>query len=210
MMVAMSEAARNPAYRVLTERLLLRCWSPADAPQLRAALDASDNYLRPWIPFMREEPRTVDETAQWLRGHRAMFDRDENYRYGVFTRDGSTVLGETMLLDRVGPDAREIGYWMDVRQSGHGYATEAAGAMVHVAFEIDGVDHLEIHCSPDNAPSIAVAKKLGFHHEATLKARFRDCNDDLHDTMVWTLFAADARGQRAAIECFDAAGRPLS
>ena len=32
------------AYRVETERLVLRCWSPLDAPVLRAALDANDQH----------------------------------------------------------------------------------------------------------------------------------------------------------------------
>ncbi len=42
------------AYRVETQRLVLRCWSPGDAPRLRAALDICDTHLRPMIPFMKK------------------------------------------------------------------------------------------------------------------------------------------------------------
>ena len=48
------------AYRVETPRLVLRCWSPEDAPELRRALDDSDQHLRPWIPFMKDEPRNLE------------------------------------------------------------------------------------------------------------------------------------------------------
>ena len=88
------------AYRVETDRLLLRCWSPEDAPALRAALDESDQHLRPWIPFMKDEPRTLSQTVDWLRQHRANFDTDKLYRYGVFSREDQTLVGENMLLPR--------------------------------------------------------------------------------------------------------------
>ena len=161
---------------------------------------------------MKDEPRSLDATVHWLRGHRAMFDRDEHKRYAIFDRDETTLLGETMLLDRAGSGALEIGYWIDIRHAGQGYATESTAAMVRLGFEHDRIDRLEIHCSPNNHASFAVAEKLGFHHEATLAARFHDCDNNPQDSMVWTLFAKDypnSPAAKLAIECLDAAGRPL-
>lgn len=212
MICRMGSSRPNPAYRILSERLLIRCWSPADAGALRESLDASDAHLRPWIPFMKEEPRSLEETVRVLRENRAMFDSDENYRYGVFSPDEKTLFGEVMLLNRVGPGAREIGYWMDLRQSGKGHASEAVAAMVQVAFVLDRVERLEIHCSPENLASVKVAEKLGFVHEATLKARFRNPAGELGDTVIWTMFADGYAGSVASkleLECFDAAGQPL-
>ena len=104
------EPKTRTAYRVETERLVLRCWSPADAPVLRAALDACDQHLRPWIPFMKDEPRTLEQSAQWLRGHRAAFDTGTMFRYAVFDKAEQSMLGENMLMARVGPGGLEIGY----------------------------------------------------------------------------------------------------
>ena len=67
----MTESPLDTAYRIETDRLLIRCWSPADAPVLRAALDESDQHLRPWIPWMKDEPKSLDETAAGLRIKRA-------------------------------------------------------------------------------------------------------------------------------------------
>lgn len=200
----------NTVYRIETDRTVVRCWTPADAAALRDALDASDAHLRPWIPFMEHEPRSRVETQQSLRGWRASFDRDEHFRFAVLDRTESQLLGEVMLLDRTGPDARELGYWVDARHCGRGYASEAIRALLHVAFARYGWSRLEAHCSPDNTASIRTVETLGFHHEATLARRFRAPNGELQDTAIWTLFAADYVRPETTPRCFDAAGRPLA
>ncbi len=55
---------QRPATRIETERLVIRCREESDAPQVRASLDASDAHLRPWVPFMKQEPQSVDGTRQ--------------------------------------------------------------------------------------------------------------------------------------------------
>lgn len=193
--MSLAQGNKKPvAYRVETARLVLRCWNPEDAPALRAALDESDQHLRPWIPFMKDEPRTLEQTIEWLRSHRANFDTDQLHRYGVFSREDGSLLGENMLLARVGPGGLEVGYWTHINSGGHGYATEASCAMIRVAFELAGVERVEIHCAPDNGASAAIPEKLGFRLEATLKDRAPDTEGDMHDLMIWTLFAEDYPG----------------
>ena len=182
---------RRPAYRVETDRLLIRCWEPADGPRLRAALDELDDYLRPWIPWMRHEPQPLERTVARLRGYRASFDLDRDYRYAVFDPAGRDLIGEAGLYPRVGPNAREIGYWIHARHAGRGYAFEAAAAMVRVAFEIDRIDRLEIHCAPQNVASNVIPRKLGFVLEATLARRSFDACEKPQDLAIWTLFASD-------------------
>mgnify|MGYP001820244459 CR=1 FL=1 len=197
------------AYRVETDRLVLRCWSPEDAPRLRAALDVCDTHLRPWIPFMKDEPRSLDQTAHWLRGIRASFDSDQHYRYAVFDSGEHSLLGENMLLKRVGPGGLEIGYWTHVDCGRQGYATEASSAMVRVAFEVAGVERVEIHCAPGNLASSAIPARLGFRHEATLTGRAPDTEGNIHDLMIWTLFREDyaaspaSRMTMCAYNCLD-------
>ena len=96
-MKAGDESKIETAYRVETDRLVLRCWSPGDAPVLRAALDACDAHLRPMIPFMKDEPRSLQQTARWLREIRAAFDLGQMFRYVVFDAKEQKLLGENML-----------------------------------------------------------------------------------------------------------------
>jgi RimJ/RimL family protein N-acetyltransferase len=192
------------AYRVETGRLVLRCWSPEDASRCREALDVCDDHLRPMIPFMKDEPRTLQQTAQWLRGHRAAFDLDQMYRYAVFDANEQKLLGENMLLARVGPGGLEIGYWTHKDAIGKGIATESTCALIRVAFEIEKVDRVEIMCVPENSASASIPAKLGFTHEATLKKRALDSEGGICDLMVWSLFAADYPSSPAARTTFRA------
>lgn len=211
----MNQAAKRPipAYRIETERLLLRCLGPEDTPAVRAALDRSDQHLRPWIPFMKDEPRSLAETAGALRQHRARFDLGEYFRYGVFERDGGALVGENMLLDRVGQGGLEIGYLTYLGFEGRGYASEATCAMVRAAFEVHGVDRVEIHCAPENAASAAIPARLGFTHEATLRRRAWDTDGVVRDLMIWTLFVSeypDSPARQAAMQAWDGQGEKLS
>ena len=208
----MRSESRGPAYRVETVRLVLRCWSPRDAPLLRASLDASAAHLAPFIPFMRDEPRTLEQTARWLRALRADFDLDRHFRYAVFDRAEEVLLGEAMLLDRAQSGDREVGFWIDERHCRKGYASEAAAALTRLAFELEGVDRVELHCSTNNVASAAVAAKLGYTHEATLGRRLTDRRGERGDIMVWVLFQKDFSetfGSGMAVRAYDVLDRRL-
>jgi RimJ/RimL family protein N-acetyltransferase len=196
------------AYRIETPRLTLRCWSPEDAPAFRSAVDHSDKHLRPWIPFMVDEPRSMTETVNWLRKLRSDFDRSENFRFGVFLKDG-TLIGENVLLQRVGPDALEIGYLTHLGFERGGYCTEASSAVIKVAFETYKARRIEIHHAADNPASGMIPKRLGFTHEATLRDHMDDTEGNLHDAWIWCLHAHDYPGtpsESSEIRCFDALG----
>ncbi|HEX6038344.1 GNAT family protein [Longimicrobium sp.] len=202
----------GPAYRIHTPRLVIRCWSPADAPLLADAITASVEHLRPWMPWVHSEPEELETKVQRLRSFRAKFDQDEDYIYALFSPDEREVLGGTGLHPRVGTDALEIGYWISAPHVGRGLATEAAAALTRVAFEVNGVERMEIRCDPANVRSAAVPAKLGYTHEATLRARVIGGDGALQPGMIWTLLRDEypaTPSAAAPVEAFDAAGRRL-
>jgi len=190
---------RPPAVvRVETERLILRSWEAADAPELRAVLDAEDDHLRPYIPWMRDEPRSLEATATWLSGHADDFAAGRSWRFPFFDRSSGALLGQTGLFDRVGELGLETGYWVRRAAVGRGYASEATSAMVRLAFDLHGVDRVEIHHAVENETSGAVARRLGFTCEATLRRRAVDSEGGIHDRRIWSLFAEEFPDSPAA------------
>lgn len=203
------ETKPNPAYRIQTPRLVLRCWQPCDAPLLKAAVDASREHLQPWMAWVGEEPEPLEPIAQRLRSFRGKFDLDENFIYGIFDLAETRVLGGTGLHPRLGEGGIEIGYWIHTNETRQGLATEVAAALTRVAFEIHQVDRVEIHCEPANLASAAVPRKLGYSYEGTLRRRSQFTQDDWRDSMIWTLFASDYPQSASAelpIQAWDAAG----
>ena len=208
----MMDKIQARAYRIETRRTVIRCWNPQDAPLLEAAVDASRDHLHPWVPWAHES-QDLEERIELLRRFRGQFDLDQDYFYGIFNLDESRVLGGTGLHKRLGERAREIGYWIHVDYINQGYATEVVTALSRVAFEIEQVSRVEIHCDPGNVRSAAVPRKAGFTHEATLRNRYFESDGKPRDTMIWTLFADEYQGSPASeaeIKVFDVIGRPLT
>jgi RimJ/RimL family protein N-acetyltransferase len=136
--------------------------------------------------------------VELLRTFRGMFDRGEDFVYGIFDGAEQRVLGGSGLHPRVGDGAREIGYWIAADAVRRGYCTEATAAIVRTGFEVERLHRIEIHCDPANEASAAVPRKLGFTHEATLRDRLRTAEGEWRDAMIWTLLAADYAGTPSA------------
>jgi len=208
----MPSAFPGPAYRIVTPRLVLRCWNPQDAPLLKNAVQANVDHLLPWLPFARNEPEELQVKIERMRHWRSRFDSDGDYVYGIFNAEESRVVGGTGLHKRVGDQAFEIGYWIDQELINQGYATEVSAALVKTAFEIMGARRIEIHCDPLNHRSAAVPRKLGFIHKATLRERFPTSESQWTDIMIWSIFAGDypqSPAQQIKIQAFDSANRQI-
>ena len=200
------------AHEIRTGRLRMRGWRAEDAPLVRASLDASDAHLRPWVPFMKSEPQDLEGTRKWIAWRQEQFAARKNFCYAILPREDGSLLGEVMLLGRAGAGALEIGYWIDVRHTGHGYATEAAAALVWTGFQLHGCDRLRMVCDPRNESSFRIPKKLGFAHVETRVGAYVDDAGQKRNSMIWELESADFAGtpaHGATLEAYDEAGARL-
>ena len=70
-------------------------------------------------------------------------------------------------LLELGLTGLEFGYTVFTPHRRKGYAKEAAAALMGWAQEKHGIDSFVVSISPDNAPSLAVARALGFRKVAS-------------------------------------------
>jgi RimJ/RimL family protein N-acetyltransferase len=163
------------------------------------------------MPWVHEEPKTIEERVDLLRTFRGRFDLSEDFIYGIFNLDESEVVGDTGLHTRQGKQVREIGYWIHADLAGKGFATEAAGALTKVAFEINQVRRVEIRCDPKNERSAAILMKLEFIAEGVLRSN-AEFMGSARDTEVWSLVSQDypsSLASEAEISAFDVVGEIL-
>ncbi len=206
----MPEPAITPPYRIVTPRLVVRCWRPADAPLLVEALKASAAHLSSWMPWAREEPQPLDKKVELLRQFRGKFDLGQDFIYAILDPAESRVIGGTGLHPRVESGALEIGYWVHVADQGKGYITESTAALVRVAFEVCKLRRVEVRNAPQNVRSGAVPGRLGFVLEGTKRRCIGTDATGWHDAQIWTMFAEEYPSSPAAkqpVEAYDAAER---
>lgn len=146
--------------RITTPRLVLRWWEDSDAPALVGVVSANIEHLRPWMPWIAFEPQTAEQRMALFDEWRTEAEAGGDTVYGVFL-DGRPI-GGSGLHRRQGPTTLEIGYWLDRRHTGNGYATELAGALTDTAFTQPEIEHVQIHHDRANPASGAVPRRLGF------------------------------------------------
>lgn len=201
----------NPAYRIETKRLVIRCYNPSDAKLLTDAVNESREHLKPWMPWANDETVTVADRVKALQSFRGRFDLGESYVYGIFNPEETRLLGGTGLHTRIGENQFEIGYWIHKDFVNQGLVTESSAALTKVAFEIIRVHRVEIHCDPTNLASAAVPRKLGYTHEGTLREK-TSFLDRWSDSMVWGMLESEYASSPAAkmeVKVFGASGEQL-
>lgn len=178
-----------PTPTLHTARLRLRPFDDDDAGVL-FALHSNAHVLRywdspPWTERGRAERfiATCRQLAEEGAGTRLAVDRGSD---GAFIGWCS--------LTRWNPDHRSasMGYCFDEEAWGHGYATEAARAVLQWAFDTLDLNRVQAETDTRNAACARVLEKLGFVREGTLR---EDCvvDGEVSDSWVYGLLRREWR-----------------
>jgi RimJ/RimL family protein N-acetyltransferase len=153
---------------LMTQRLMLRELGELDWPAVHEY--ASDPEV---VRYMLWGPNTAAESLGFVQ--RAMEYRCEQprmvYDLAVIIKAQGRLIGGCgiQVLDNSDDREGEIGYCFNRRYWGHGYATEAARALVEFGFSELGLHRISATCDPENVPSARVLEKIGMQREGHLR-----------------------------------------
>lgn len=100
---------------------------------------------------------------------RAIGAEGEALTFGVELTDTGQLIGDVMLrFASAEHRGGEIGWVLHPGHSGHGYATEAAHAVLHLAFDQLGLHRVIARVDARNAASLRLGDRLGMRREAHL------------------------------------------
>jgi RimJ/RimL family protein N-acetyltransferase len=172
-----------------TDRLRLRAFDDTDADAL-FVLHGDAQVLRYWdSPPWRDPARAV----RFLAASRDMAEEGTGARLAVDRLSDGAFLGWCSLT-RWNPDFRSasMGYCYGAAAWGHGYATEAARAVLQWAFATLDLNRVQAETDTRNTASARVLEKLGFVREGTLR---EDCvvDGDVSDSWVYGLLRREWR-----------------
>ncbi|HEY3558716.1 MAG TPA: GNAT family N-acetyltransferase [Kribbella sp.] len=172
-----------PTPTLSTDRLRLRPFEDADADAL-FALHSNAHVLRYWdSPPWSERSRA----ERFITACRTMAEEGTGARVAIDRASDGAFIGWCS-LSRWNPEYRSaaLGYCFTEASWGHGYATEAARAVLQWAFDTLDLNRVQAEADTRNIASARVLEKLGFRHEGTLR---EDCivNGDISDSWVYGL-----------------------
>ena len=138
----------------------------------RAKIAAWDDLQR-WMSWAVDGSETIEA----LREHFIAGASEKNHLIAIEKNSGRFVLstGATPMPDK--ERQFEVGYWAAREMRGHGYATEAANAVIRYAFQVLGANSVYICHYEGNAPSQNVIEKLGFTKTGVVKNAHTRCTD---------------------------------
>jgi RimJ/RimL family protein N-acetyltransferase len=143
-------------------RLRLRSLRADDLAALHA-IRSREDVVR-WLYF---DPPTEDDTRAWLAGVLAR-PPEAGLTLAVELRDSGELVGHVNLIVDPANRQGEIGFIFHPEHQGHGYATEAARALLDHAFQHHGLHRVYGRLEPRNDASARVLEKLGMRREAHL------------------------------------------
>jgi ribosomal-protein-alanine N-acetyltransferase len=157
--------------RIETARLVLRRPRLEDADSIFYRY-ASDSDVARYLAWPRHQ--SIDDTLQFLKMSDADWSRGPVGPYLIESRATGGLLGSTGLMVPTLKSA-VTGYVLARDAWGRGYATEALRAMIELATDLS-VREVRALCHPDNAASVHVLEKGGFHRGGTVKELFPNLN----------------------------------
>jgi ribosomal-protein-serine acetyltransferase len=159
----------------------------ADAHELHALIERNRAQLAKWIQWAQGQ--TQEQTLAFIRRARTKESEGSGLERAIVA-DGRIVgVAGFPTIDRADRSAA-IGYWLDEAHQGRGVMTSAVAALVSHAFENRQLNRLEIRADVENTPIRAVAERLGFRYEGTLRQAYR-VGERYSDDAVYSMLASD-------------------
>ena len=149
-----------------TERLVLRPFRRDDVPAVERMLitphiaEHTLNFPHPYPPGFAQD---------WISRHLAWAERGIHLQWAIALRD-DTPVGAIGIALSTDPPHGDIGYWVGPDYWNHGYATEAAKAVIAYGFGTLDLTRMQATCFTGNEASARVLQKAGMREEGVLPA----------------------------------------
>ena len=156
----------RPSYPIRTRRLALRPFTRDDLDAVHAY--SSDPEVVRFLYWEVAPDREASANALAGKlGHGTLTEAGQSLILAIEHAETGDVVGEVVLkwLNRYHQQG-EIGFVLNPAHQGHGYATEAARALLGLAFDGLGLRRVIGRCDARNEGSAHVMERLGMRREA--------------------------------------------
>ncbi len=177
-----------PTLPIRTERLVLRYVTHDDLDALRYYTDPE---VCRYLPFSAADETALAARVAMMSERLAPSEPDEVLSLAVVHDDA--LIGDVILRLRARtneqspPSVAEIGWAFAPSYAGRGFATEAATALVDLAFGNYPLHRLVANLDPRNVRSSALCERIGMTREAHLRRDWPEVDGTWTDNVIYGL-----------------------
>ncbi|WP_315907129.1 GNAT family N-acetyltransferase [Priestia koreensis] len=160
-MIGTERVKQMHTYFLTSERMGFREMKSSDLPNLMTI------FSDPIAMTYYQDTKTEQEALQWIQWTKQNYQVFQTGLWVVEDKQAGNFIGLCGLIPHKidGQVEIEIGYLLKRSYWNQGLATEAAGACLKYGFDVLKFNRIVSLISPDNAPSIRVAQKIGMVRE---------------------------------------------
>lgn len=170
-----------------TQRLLLRPIQLDDKQTLfDYRKDEETNKYQGWIP------KTIGDVEEFIGKLEPQLNIPESwFQMAIIEKENQVFIGDLGIhfLEESSQQV-ELGYTLNKKFQGKGYATEAINTVINYLFSELNKHRITASVDPENSPSFKLLERLGFIKEA----HFRESlfiNDEWVDDIIYALLAKE-------------------
>lgn len=171
----LKEEAVNKYYFPTPDRILKKYNINKDnINDLKRARKIFMEQLNDWD---RQKPFYENKISNVVNG-----DLSHKFTWSIFLKTGEPI-GQITVQPQENypsnPEIRDIGWFIDPKYQGNGYATEAAFAVLNFMFNSVEIERIETSAAISNQASWKLMEKLGFERVGEYQSTYFDENDNI-------------------------------
>ncbi|MDN4074211.1 GNAT family protein [Fictibacillus sp. CENA-BCM004] len=149
------------------EHFFLKLLDPSDSEALLQLEVDNREFFQMYSPLRNDEFYTLEGQRERLEVINKMREMGHQYTFGIFLKGSEELIGDVSLfkIERGPAQTGMLGYCLDHHHNGKGYMTKVVKRMITFAFNVKKLHRIEAGVMPQNAGSIKVLEKAGFHRE---------------------------------------------
>lgn len=159
------------------------------AEELFAMMQADWEYFRAWMPNLVQNHNSAAASAGFIQGALNRFAAGTEIAAGI-RKDGKLVGFISLKSISLQHRTANIGYFLSATAQGGGLVTKACRVMLDYAFDELKLNRVDIYCAAENVKSRAVAERLGFTYEGSLRDA-QWLHDRFVDLVVYGMLARE-------------------
>jgi len=172
---------------LITERLILRPYSLADAKELQTLIgDRRISDTMHSIPH----PYSVGMAEEWISMRQKSFDEGKSVQFLITDKPNGFLIGGIGLTISKEDENAELGYWIGKPYWHKGYCSEAGAAVMKYGFEVLALNRICARHMTRNPRSGKVMQKIGLQHEGHLRQAWKKW-DKFEDVEMYAILRCD-------------------